>query len=150
LGQKWIRENKRVLDESTLIYEISTWKNWKKPGIGYLKELNALKRTYNTDINFRTEIDTYLNQLWLQKSKSKDLTMDKKDMFTERVLRPYFFEETAVTAIFLDHIKGISAYPGSLPHFWESLIDQKYGVLQGFANHTFLRLDLSRRQKRVA
>lgn len=145
-GDAWLMENNDLFLKTPMIVQVHRWDQWKKPSSAYRKELNALKRVYNTNNTFRNEINDYLETVWKQKSTAQKLNSKARVFYIETVLKPYFFEETAITSVFLNQLDGISAYPGSLPPIWESLIQGKYDVLKGFRGHTFLQLDLSRRK----
>lgn len=145
-GDHWLDEYSPYMESKAIPTQIYRWDKWLFCSQQYEKGLESLKTLYSEDINFQRDLQAFFEKVFERKAKLVPHIWDIKTQYIESVLMPYFFEETVVTSIFLEDIKGISAYPGTLPKLWEKFIQRKFVGLEGFLNHTFLTLDLVKRK----
>jgi|GEM_PF-5136939 len=145
-GDLWLQESQIYFDKLNLTPEITRWDDW----LNYDPELYNrydcdLKNLYKKDPAIQNEINKICDAVWERRKKQENIDKALESSFKKQVILPYFFEETVLSAIFLPAIKGVSAYPGSLPKIWNTFIDGKINILDGFREHTFINLDLKRK-----
>lgn len=145
-GDLWLQESQIYFDKLGLSPEITRWDDW----LNYDPELYNrydcdLKNLYKTNPAIQNEINKICKAVWERRKKHENLDNALETPFKNMAILPYFFEETVLSAIFLPIINGVSAYPGSLPQFWNTFIDGKVNILNGFKGHTFINLDLKRK-----
>jgi tRNA-dependent cyclodipeptide synthase len=142
-GNTWLKNNQHYIENSILEFSIYRWDYWLNFTDDYNKARNYLDDLYMNDSIFRNDIDNVCHNFWV-KSEYKNKNPSSERDFISRAAKNYILEETAVTSIFAARIKGVSAYPGSLHHFWLPFIELENEFLPGFKNHTFITLDLVR------
>lgn len=145
-GDDWINKSKEYFKSLQLSPKITKWDDWMDYDkdlyqVGY-KELSAL---YELNLSVKKEIDAICDNVWHRRQKKYQLPESSAPHFKEAVFLPYFFEETVLSSIFLPVVGGVSAYPGSLPLFWDHFIEGKFDCLNGFKGHTFINLSLTRK-----
>lgn len=142
LGKNWISQNQfnlRSLKTKPTIYHWDHWLSYKDDFVLYQ---NTLQDLYDSNIYFKNECDkVFENILNRFEKKYKSQTIIKEDVI-HNVIKPYFFEETAVTSIFLSKLDGVSAYPGSLHQIWNDFASGKIKGLSGFKDCIFISLNL--------
>lgn len=145
-GDQWIQAAQPYFGELGLTPEITRWADWLSYNPTLYNEYHqALKNLYNTDQMIQKEINKICDNVWQRRKKQENLNPALEKEFKNKVILPYFFEETALSAVFIPIVKGVSAYPGSLPPLWNLFIEGKVDTLKGFRGHTFINLDLKRR-----
>ena len=142
LGKKWLTQNQSILSSLNVTTEIFYWDNWLfyKDEIEYNK--NILKNLHIKDTYFRNECEKIFDNIWDRFAKNNKVQLLSRKAVIDNLIKPYFYEETAVTDIFLSKLNGINAYPGSLHPIWDDFVAGKFGELEGFKNCTFLSLNL--------
>lgn len=142
LGKQWISQNQFNLQSLKIKPVIYHWDHWLAYKDEFEQNKNILHDLYDSNIYFKYECDKIFEIILNQfRKKYKDKAIIKEDII-HKVIKPYFFEETAVTAIFLPKLDGINAYPGSLHQIWGDFASEKLKGLLGFKNCIFLSLNL--------
>ncbi len=145
-GDLWLQESQVYFDKLKLTPEITRWDDW----LNYDQDLynkydKDIRNLYETNQTVQNEINKTCDAVWERRKRHENIDDVLENAFKNQVILPYFFEETVLSAIFLPVIKGVSAYPGSLPKIWNTFIDGKINTLNGFREHTFINLDLKRK-----
>ena len=145
MGDDWIRDSSPLFKELGLSPTITRWEEWLAYNPPYYERcLKDLKDLYKDNPNVKQEIEAFFNAVWDRNQKHEKCSASLRNTFKDEVFLPYLFEETALSAVFLPALSGISAYPGSLPKFWNNFIEGSVDILKGFGGQTFITLDLKR------
>jgi tRNA-dependent cyclodipeptide synthase len=142
LGKQWLCQNKSILDALKISPHIFYWDNWLLHKNDLNNNQNTLNTLYANNVYFRNECDKIFENIWERFKKKYTNNIIVKADIINNLIKPYFFEETAITDIFLSRINGISAYPGSLHQVWDDFSSGKIDGLNGFKGRTFLSLNL--------
>lgn len=146
MGEDWIRRSQGYFDYLNICPRISRWEDWlSHDPKTYDTNYRDLVHLYQNNLAVRTEVDKLAEAVWESRRKIFHFSEALEQKFKEEVFFPYFFEETALSAVFLPEVGGISAYPGSLPNFWNNFIEGKFSCLKGFQGCTFVNLSLTRK-----
>lgn len=144
-GDEWIAQSNDIFKEMKIIPTIDRWDDW------LLRYRNDYQQQYQDFLNLcetnqyiHSELKNYFDSLWKRLVQSKNLNQQKKEAFNQDVFMPYFLEETVLTSVFLSVLKGVIAYPGSLPKLWGYFTKEEHGSLNGFSKGAIAHLDFKR------
>jgi tRNA-dependent cyclodipeptide synthase len=146
-GDEWIRRNIKPIVKSRA--SIFRWNDWLASP-DYNKSETAVKNLYQTNLEFRNNIEHAISEVWDRRTLKDPDLMPRKEEFFENSRR-YLLEETAVFSIIYKTIPGISAYPGSFHEMWAMFVDREVpGAPEGLKNSHCVRIDFRRNKKQSA
>jgi tRNA-dependent cyclodipeptide synthase len=141
MGNAWLNHAHIFFNALNVTPKITRWDDWiKKYENEYTSYYHEIETLYNENSYIKKEVDLLCNNYL---KRNNNILCQKS--FRQQILMPYFFEETALSSVFLPKIGGVNAYPGSLPQLWNYFINTKENHLSGFKNQLFISLNLSRK-----
>lgn len=141
MGQKWLDENKSILERLTVPFEIIRWDYW------------LIQHADQVIFNKKTFYDTYFNNLYFNSAVKEDLSnyfmrhgktsLSSVDSKKLSLSLEYLMEELAVYSILFTEYPSTAIYPGKSLKCFEIIRQSNIpNVPQGINKSKFIRLSL--------
>lgn len=134
-GRQWIEDQLPMIRSILPHYEIIRWDQWRSDP-GFDSEFARMQTLYETNSEFRAEVDAEVQSFWDRRRKKEPLSIERFPDFKDHSVQ-FLLEECAAYELMFKRDDAVDIYPGS------TLLPCKLRSIDGLGKRGYTRIDFS-------